>query len=325
MPAPPEIGLIGVGEAGFAIAEGLTGAGLAVHGYDVRVSQRDFAATIARAGIVPADDVATIAGTCEIIIVLTTATSARAVAESLVPFLTEHHIVSDWNSASPRLKQQLAAIVDAAGANFVDGAVMAAVPPRKHRVPVFLSGEKAPYLAELLGGVGCDVRVVGRMPGQAAAAKMLRSLVVKGLEALFVEFLVAANPYGLVEDVLSSITETLPTEDWTELAEYLVDRSLQHSARRAEELRQVAITLADDGVEPLVARGAAARLQWLAAQWRTAPDARPPHDLQGLADFVSAFGDTANRSGMPPDQRIGERMCAKIVTSPARQQSWRKP
>jgi 3-hydroxyisobutyrate dehydrogenase-like beta-hydroxyacid dehydrogenase len=137
------------------------------------------------------------------------------------------------------------------------------VPPQRHRVPVLLSGDGARRLFELLSPFGMQLEVLGDQPGQASAVKMFRSLLVKGLEALLLECALGAQAYGATERVLSSMNGTLPTEDWRRLASYLLERTVLHGERRAEELRQVARTLDDAGVEPLMAEAGARRLQWL--------------------------------------------------------------
>src|SRR5439155_13383771 len=110
-------------------------------------------------------------------------------------------------------KRAVGHLVTKAGATYVDGAVLAAVPPERHRVPVLLSGDGASRLAELLTPYGMQLEIVGDLPGQASAVKMFRSLLVKGLEALLLECAVGAHAYGATERVLNSMNGTLPTED----------------------------------------------------------------------------------------------------------------
>ncbi len=256
-------GIIGLGEAGGAIAAGLVSAGATVVGYDATpnpvVHER-----CRSVGVTVVKDVEALAADADLTICLTSAKVAVSVAEALAPFLTQRHIYSDWNSASPEVKHQIADLVEARGAMFVDGAVMAAVPPQRHAVPVLLSGNGAAAFMAAVDGLGMQLENLGPEPGQASAVKMFRSLLVKGLEALLVECIVGADRYGAARRVLTSMNGTLPTEDWNELTTYLVTRAVQHGHRRAEELRQVTVTLAEAGVEPLLAPAGAARLQWFA-------------------------------------------------------------
>jgi 3-hydroxyisobutyrate dehydrogenase-like beta-hydroxyacid dehydrogenase len=258
------IGIIGVGEAGAAIATGLRTTGVQVFGVDVRADDPVVRARADAAGIQLVDGLESLAAQVEVIVCLTSAKFAVAIATEIAPFLTAAHLYSDWNSASPELKKRVGEVVAGSGASFADGAVMAAVLPHKHRVPVLLSGPGAEAFASALTGTGMRLEVIGVEPGQASAVKMFRSLLVKGLEALLLECAVGANAYGVTDRVLSSMNGSLPMDDWPELASYLLSRTLAHGERRAQELREVASTLEDVSVEPLLADAGARRLQWLA-------------------------------------------------------------
>lgn len=257
------IGLVGVGEAGAAIAGGLRDEhDLVVSGYDARGGEPDVRARAREAGVALEDSLERLAGSSDVIVCLTSAKVASAVAHDLAPWLTARHVYTDWNSASPDLMRSVAQVVESTGAAFADGAVMAAVPPHRHRVPVLLSGGGARALEDALDGCGMNLEVLGPEPGQASAVKMFRSLLVKGIEALLLECAVGANAYGATQRVLESMNHGLPTDDWPRLASYLLERTIAHGERRAEELRQVARTLDDVGLEPWLAEAGARRLQW---------------------------------------------------------------
>jgi 3-hydroxyisobutyrate dehydrogenase-like beta-hydroxyacid dehydrogenase len=260
----PRIGLIGVGEAGAAIAVGLRDEhGLMVVGYDAQGQDAAVRRRAEAAGTELVASLSALAERTDVVVCLASAKAAVPIAEQIAPHLGSGHVYADWNSASPEVKRKVCDIVSKSGAAFVDGAVMAAVPPQRHRVPVLLSGDGARRLFELLSPFGMQLEVLGDQPGQASAVKMFRSLLVKGLEALLLECALGAQAYGATERVLSSMNGTLPTEDWRRLASYLLERTVLHGERRAEELRQVARTLDDAGVEPLMAEAGARRLQWL--------------------------------------------------------------
>jgi 3-hydroxyisobutyrate dehydrogenase-like beta-hydroxyacid dehydrogenase len=259
----PRIGLVGVGEAGAAIAAGLQEEqGLCVTGYDARGSDAAVRERAERAGVRLVDDLAALAGACDVILCLTSAKVAVPIAEQIAPHLGAQHIYADLNSASPEVKRSVGEFVTPTGAGYVDGAVMSAVPPKQQRVPTLLSGDGAARLEQLLTPLGFELEVLDGGPGQASAVKMFRSLLVKGLEALLLECAVGAHAWGATERVLGSMNGTLPTEDWRQLAAYLMERTVVHGERRAEELRQVARTLADCGIEPFLADAGARRLQW---------------------------------------------------------------
>jgi 3-hydroxyisobutyrate dehydrogenase-like beta-hydroxyacid dehydrogenase len=284
----PRMGLVGVGEAGAAIAAGLhDDHGLSVTGYDARGSDAAVRERATRAGVDLVDDLGALAGACDVILCLASAKVAVPVAEQVAPHLGPRHLYADLNSASPGTKREVGELVSPTGAGYADGAIMSAVPPKRHRVPTLLSGDGAARLAELLTPLGFELEVLDGGPGQASAVKMFRSLLVKGLEALLLECALGAEAWGATDRVLGSMNGTLPTEDWRRLAAYLMERTVVHGERRAEELREVARTLSDAGVEPLLADAGARRLQWFVDRGLGGLDEK---DYDGVLRAVSTYG-----------------------------------
>jgi 3-hydroxyisobutyrate dehydrogenase-like beta-hydroxyacid dehydrogenase len=178
--------------------------------------------------------------------------------------LKPHHIYADLNSVSPALKQQIDRIISASGAAFVEAAVMSPVPPNGHRSPMLLGGKAAAAFAERMTPFGMRLQVISDKIGTAAATKMFRSIIVKGLEALMLECVLASAPYGADERVFSSLSESFPGIDWQRLANYMVSRVVIHGERRAREMEEVAETLQSLGIEPIMAEAAARRQDWCA-------------------------------------------------------------
>jgi 3-hydroxyisobutyrate dehydrogenase-like beta-hydroxyacid dehydrogenase len=104
--------------------------------------------------------------------------------------------------------------------------------------------------------------VISDRVGAASAVKMFRSLIIKGLEALLFECALGASEYGVDEQVLASVQETLPGIDWKARADYVVGRVVEHGERRAREMEEVAETLRAIGVEPIMAEAIARRQDW---------------------------------------------------------------
>jgi len=199
-------------------------------------------------------------------VLFSTVTCARAkeAAEQTAPFLKSHHIYADLNSVSPALKQEIEQVIASSGAGFVEAAVMSPVPPHGHRAPMLLGGKAAPAFAELIATFGMRLEVISETVGTGAANKMVRSIIVKGLEALMLECVLAASPYGADERVFSSLSESFPGIDWQRLANYMVSRVIVHGERRAREMEEVAETLHSLGIEPIMAEAAARRQDWCA-------------------------------------------------------------
>jgi 3-hydroxyisobutyrate dehydrogenase-like beta-hydroxyacid dehydrogenase len=119
-------------------------------------------------------------------------------------------------------------------------------------VPILLAGKAAGRAADIMKGCGMDIEAVGEQIGQACAVKMIRSIIVKGVEALLIESLTAAEKAGVRERILDSISETFPGLDWRQTATYHIGRTQQHGARRVTEMKEAAATLESFGLRPVL-------------------------------------------------------------------------
>ncbi|HEY9549835.1 MAG TPA: DUF1932 domain-containing protein, partial [Kiloniellaceae bacterium] len=172
----------------------------------------------------------------------------------------------DLNSAAPGTKRRVAEVLAASGCGVLDVAILSPVPKHRHKVPILLCGPKVAEAAAALNALGFNVEDGGTTLGTASATKMLRSIMIKGVEALFLECVAAASHFGATERVLNSLQPSLPGLDWPERARYLTSRTALHGARRAVEMTEAAAMLRDIGMEPLMAEAAARRISWGAEQ-----------------------------------------------------------
>jgi 3-hydroxyisobutyrate dehydrogenase-like beta-hydroxyacid dehydrogenase len=285
------VGVVGLGEAGAAIAAGLVEEGAVVTAYDLRLAGAggaDLRDLAAQAGIGLATDLADLAGQAEIILSLVTGGAALPVARALAPHLRAGQLMADLNSTSPGLARAVYQVLAPTGASFTDVAIMAGVPPHRHRVPMLACGPGAEQLAA--AGLGLRVEVIDGGPGAASAVKLLRSLLVKGLESLLLEFAVAADRFGATDLVLRSMNGSLPTDDWRQLATYLLTRTAKHGRRRAEELAEVAELFRELGIEPGLAEAGADRLRWAAQRLADQFARRTPEHYQEVVDALARPG-----------------------------------
>jgi 3-hydroxyisobutyrate dehydrogenase-like beta-hydroxyacid dehydrogenase len=265
----PAIGFVGFGEAAFHIAKGLRQAGIAViAAYDINTDEPGRGELIRRRAeetrTTLVDSNAVLAARCDVIFSTVTANQAGAAAEQTAPYLKATHLYADLNSVSPRLKQAIAATITAHGGRFVEVAVMAAVPPYGHKVPLLTGGTAAKEFADRMLPFGMQIETGSGEVGEAAATKMCRSIMVKGLEALVTECVLSATYYGVDEKVLASLGESYPGIDWPKLASYLVSRVTVHGERRAREMEEVAVTVREAGVEPMMTEATVHRMDWSA-------------------------------------------------------------
>ncbi|QAY79784.1 NAD(P)-dependent oxidoreductase [Sphingosinicella sp. BN140058] len=279
---------IGFGEAGRAFA-GAPGWQGRVRAYD-RLT--DAAATRAAkqadyraAGVDGAASLGEALSGTDLLLSLVIADQALAVARDAAASIGAGALFCDLNSVAPGTKSEAATAIEAAGGAYVDVAVMAPVHPAGLAVPLLLSGPEAGRAADSLAGLGfSNLRVVGARVGQASSIKMIRSVIVKGLEALTAEAMLAAEAAGVTEEVLASLDSSERPKPWAERADYNLDRMLVHGLRRAEEMAEVVKTLSDLGVDPLMSRGTVSRQR----QFGELGIASPP---SGLAAKIATITD----------------------------------
>jgi 3-hydroxyisobutyrate dehydrogenase-like beta-hydroxyacid dehydrogenase len=254
MPQYPEkIGFLGFGEAARAFRESLAAAdtGIRFSAYDIKLTGTEapaMRAAMAETGVAVAETAGALADAGWIISAVTADQSLLAV-EPLLAKLGEGHLLIDINSVSPKRKQETADRVCATGAEYLDMAVMAPVHPRMHRTPVLIAGDTVPDHADILDRLGFSYRVAGSRPGDATAIKMVRSLFVKGLEAITVETLLAAEASGCFDEIVNSLSASYPDLNIISVAAYNLERTLTHGARRAAEMEECVATLNDLGLQ----------------------------------------------------------------------------
>ena len=263
------VGLVGYGEVGRIVAEDLRALGLQqVLAWDRKLAGADAAPLRDHAreqGVHLAGSAAELARACDLVISAVTASQAVAVAAECAPALRAGAWFVDLNSASPGAKAQAAAAVDGAGARYVEAAVMTSVPPYRSKVPMLLGGAHARELAPALQALGfAGARFGDERLGIVSATKMCRSVMIKGLEAMVIESFSAARAYGVEDAVLASLAETFPGIDWEKQGAYFFQRVIEHGRRRSEEMREVARTVDEAGLQPWSAAGTAERQAWVA-------------------------------------------------------------
>ena len=261
------IGLIGYGEVGRILAEDLRAQGVQISAYDLKLDGSQAGALrehAAKHGVALLGSHADLASQADFIVSAVTASQAVPVAQACAPAIKQTAFFLDFNSASPGAKQRAAQLIDAAGARYVEGAVMTSIPPYRIKVPLLLGGPNAAELLPHLSTLGFDAKVASDKLGVASATKMCRSVMIKGLEAMVIESFTAARAYGVEDAVLTSLKETFPGIDWEKQGAYFFQRVIEHGRRRSEEVREVAETVRDIGLEPWSAAGTAERQAWVA-------------------------------------------------------------
>jgi 3-hydroxyisobutyrate dehydrogenase-like beta-hydroxyacid dehydrogenase len=290
------IAIIGFGEAGGILGEDLAKAGREVVTYDILLdgdaTRAAMLSKAQRAQVKAAESLQQAVHGTELVISAVTATSSADVARDAAGVLQAGQTFLDINSVSPATKRLNAQLVEQAGADYVEAAVMAPVPPQRIAVPMLLGGRRAGTVAAALRTVGMNTTAIADEIGIASAVKMCRSIVIKGLEAIALECVFAARRFGAEREVLASLHNSFPNMGWADaLPDYLVSRIAEHGRRRAAEMREVAQTLRSVGIEPVMASATSERQDQLIADMAAAGVAYrrdEPFSWRVLADALAA-------------------------------------
>lgn len=259
------LGLVGYGEVGSCLGAGLRGNGLAsVASYDIAAFDAPYSGLIqsraGAAGVRLVRSPAELAEAADLILGVTPGSSSLASAAAFAPHLTARHTFADVASATPKVKQAVAAALAATGAALADASIMG-TPRDGVGLPILASGPAAEAVRDALVPWGMDITAVGPVLGTASGIKILRSVLMKGIEALTGEMLLGARHYGIDAAVLESASKTLSSRPFIETAGNLVATGVIHAKRRAEEIEMSCEALEDAGVEPIMSRATVARLR----------------------------------------------------------------
>ena len=294
MTAFSRVALIGFGEVGQTLAGDLFKARVDVSAYDILFDTPDSAPSRAARTIAvrKAKSATDAIANAELIVSAVTAASDVDAARSVTSGIPRGAFYVDLNSVSPGTKSVCARLIQEAGGRYVEAAVMTPIHPKGIASPMLLGGAHAAAFLQRAVPIGFDAKVFSTTIGQAAAVKMCRSVIIKGVEALLTESMLAARRYGVEKPVLDSLSDLLPAGDWEKIARYFISRSLEHGVRRAEEMREAAKTVAEAGVAPLIASATAEREDWAAA-FKSALSER---ELGAMLDAIRAQMEAPRRA-----------------------------
>jgi 3-hydroxyisobutyrate dehydrogenase-like beta-hydroxyacid dehydrogenase len=142
---------------------------------------------------------------------------------------------------------------------------MAPVHPARHQTPVLLAGPHAQAIESVMQELGMKPAIAGPEVGQAAAIKMVRSVMIKGMEALTAECFLAATRAGVEPQIVASLAKSFPALDWKKIVAYNLERMANHGTRRAAEMEEVADTLRELGIDPHMASATVQRQRQMGA------------------------------------------------------------
>jgi 3-hydroxyisobutyrate dehydrogenase len=300
--SPRVIALIGFGEAGSTIAHGLAAEGgwrgssrlgdnaprrlIAIDTALDRDARGTVLGKAARALDVAIESRYTTAlSEADLVICAVPGDNAAEAAEAAGPLLKPGAHYLDLCTITGRMSDADRAFIEAGKGRYIDVAVMGGFFKQGMKAPMLVAGADVEPIVAWMNTNGFEAKALGPKPGSASAVKMVRSVLVKGVEALGVEALVTAQRQGILEEVLACLADAdqMPFRDFIAM---LVQTHIVHAGRRWEEMGLVAQTLRETGVEPLMTE-AIERNHRRTVDARIAPADGQVPDLAGALAILS--------------------------------------
>ncbi|WP_210611447.1 DUF1932 domain-containing protein [Priestia flexa] len=263
------LGFIGFGEAAFELAFGLNEQGIKkIKAYDPLWNMTEYSNLIQdrakAANVTILESPEEIMRSSEAVIVAVPADKAYEVSRQLVSYVKGKCLYIDVSAAKPTIKKQIAANVNSVGGEFVDAAMMGPLPVYKHRVPILASGNGTDTFIEKMSIYEMNIEKVSELPGEATAAKLIRSIYMKGIVGLYIELLEAAQHYNVEDLVIDSLSETINGKSFEETMNRLVTGTALHANRRSIELGGTIDMLESAQIDSSISKAAKAKIEKLA-------------------------------------------------------------
>lgn len=266
--SPRVIALLGFGEAGSAIARGLCAEGgwrgtakpgdnapRRVIAIDTALDKDARGTTLGKAAraldIAISDSYTEALSEADLVICAVQGEHALEAAAAAAPLLKKGAHFLDLCTVTGKMSDEDRAEIEKGAGRYIDVAVMGGFFKQGIKAPMLVAGEDAAEAVAWMNANGFETKLLGPKPGSASSVKMLRSTLIKGVEALGVEALVTARRQGILEEVLACLSDAdqMPFRDYIAM---LVQTHIVHAHRRWEEMGLVAQTLRETGVDPLM-------------------------------------------------------------------------
>lgn len=280
MSGDPRLAFVGFGELASALATRVraTGATAPVAFTRPRSVPDEAEAVRARmrdAGVRPTETIAEAVASATVVLSCVPASAAADVAVAAARELRPDALYVDLASSAPEDKERAAEVVAAAGGRYVDAAVLGTVAASGGSVPILAAGDGASAFRDVATRLGLSLTAIEAPAGAAARIKLLRSVYMKGRDALVAEMVLAARAHGLENEVPRTIAGPGEEVPFPALVERILPSLAVHAGRRADELEAAAALVHAAGVDPAATAGAVRRLRLLAGLRETFAQARP--------------------------------------------------
>lgn len=177
---------------------------------------------------------------------------AREVAEALRATGADV-LFADCNAVAPSTARAVGEIIESAGGRMVDAGIIGP-PPTRPGNRFYASGPGAEELATL-NQHGLDIRPLPGGVGQASGLKVCYAALTKGMQALGLELLVAADAMGLHDELAAEQAETMSAVRG--YLEHITPTMPPKAHRWVSEMEEIAQAFADLGMTPRLFQGVA--------------------------------------------------------------------
>lgn len=298
-----KVGFIGYGEVASVLAQALLGSGAKVAAYDVLLDQEggfEILRGRTRTEDVRFGPLAEVVGSADYVLATVTTHVAKAAAAECAPLLKPGQVYIDLNSTAPTVKVEISEIIGGSGADFVEGVILGAVGATGASTEILTGGARGEEVARRLSSLGLNVRYYGPEVGKASMFKMLRSVVSKGLEALLLEMLIAGRRAGIDQELWKDITGFLTRNPFDRVASnWIQSHALAHE-RRYHEMVQVAETLGEIGIEPIMTRGTVSFFERSCRLGLAEAFPKRPESADDVVEYMERETARTDRSSSPP-------------------------
>lgn len=264
------LGFLGFGEVGYYMSKGLKNADFGrIVAFDKAFADGSpFAKTIGsradEAGVELKQSLQEMLALADVVISALPAKYSLGSAKDVLACSIRAGLFVDVSTAKPDVKREMEGLFKEKGIKFADGAMLGPLPTYGHRVPILSSGNGAADWANMMVPFGMKIELTEGEAGAASSIKLVRSVFMKGLEALLVETFLFAKKSGAEDIVMESLAETLKVP-FENTAQRMIAADLVHAERRAFEVKESIELMRDLAIEPIMAEAVVKRLEKSAA------------------------------------------------------------
>lgn len=247
------IGLMSIGEMGYHWAQLLIR-----HGANVLTYDRDRSEVTRKraenAGVRSTDSLEQLCEQSDVLVSIVVPSAAPKIAARIAKAAAasgrKDLLYFDANAISPMTAERINSVLSENGVSFVDGCIIGSAAKMDKGAVVYASGPQALRLLDL-AAYGFAVQVLGDGTSQASAFKVVYAGLTKGLQGLFVELLMGAKSFGLLDEIVKRYEESFPGL-LDKVSSSIIGLRI-HAGRRAEEMDELKRTYAHHGMKALLA------------------------------------------------------------------------